>query len=67
MLEAFSIILGRREITFCEGLCTGNARVSNNHRTGELAAVDSENPVRAPSIRRGKVSPWWEKVFLPWN
>lgn len=27
----------------------------------------SEYHVRATSIRRGKVSPWWEKAFLPWN
>lgn len=34
--EAFSITLGRREIAFCEGLCAGNARLSYNHRTGDL-------------------------------
>lgn len=27
----------------------------------------SENQAVAMIIRRGKVSPWWEKVFLPWN
>lgn len=40
------------------------------HITTELvnsAATDSENHVVVPSIRRGKVSLWWEKVFLPRN
>lgn len=37
------------------------------HITTELvssAATNSENHEVVPSIRRGKVSPWWEKVFF---
>lgn len=40
------------------------------HRTTEImnsTTTYSENHAVATSIRRGKVSPWWEKVFLPWN
>lgn len=40
------------------------------HITTEImnsATTNSENHAVAASIRRGKVSPWWEKVFLPWN
>lgn len=38
------------------------------HITTEImnsATTYIENNAVAISIRRGKVSPWWEKVFLP--
>lgn len=40
------------------------------HITTEIrntATTYSEYHARATSIRREKVSPWWEKAFLPWN
>lgn len=38
------------------------------HITTEIrnfSTTYSENRVKATGIRRGKVSPWWEKAFLP--
>lgn len=61
-----SASLWEQGIACGERLCIGMSKL---HRTVQMSSATtfSENNAAATSIRRGKVSPWWGKVFLPWN
>lgn len=49
------------------GCVLGCPSCTQPQKWGTLLPPILKNHAVLISIRRGKVSPWWEKVFLPWN